>query len=194
MTPLSCPACGTDLEVQDELAGRKVACPSCQAVFATPPTPPPIPRHSGSLESLRSQARNGILTDDVLASYDPKTVEMALYEIVLTTESAISTHTITERMGIVTYEAAFGMGLILDIFTQFSDFFGGRSKTTQKTLRRARNAVLRGLRQEALLFGADAVVGIDLDYNQFSGQGKSMLFLVGSGTAVRWRARACDET
>lgn len=190
MTALSCPACGTDLQVQEELAGREVVCPSCQAVFATPPPPPPIPRHIDSLESLRSHARNGILTEDVLATYDPKTVERALYVIVLTTESAISTHTITERLGIVTSEAAFGMGLISDIFTGFSDFFGGRSKATQKTLRSARNAVLRGLRQEALLLGADAVVAIDLDYSEFSGQGKSMLFLVGSGTAVRWRVQA----
>jgi len=148
--------------------------------------PPPIP----SLESLRSRSRNGILTADVLAAYDPKTVEKALYEIVLTTESAISTHTITERLGIITHEAAFGIGLFFDFLTSASDVFGGRSKTTQRTLRSARNAVLLGLRQEALLLGADAVIAIDLDYSEFSGKGKSMLFLVGSGTAVRWRAQA----
>jgi uncharacterized protein YbjQ (UPF0145 family) len=124
-----------------------------------------------------------------LGAYEPKTVERALYEIVLTTETAIFTHVITERLGVVTYEAAFGMGILSDFFTGFSDLVGGRSRTTQKTLRSARNTVLRGLRHEALLMGADAVIAIDLDYSEFSGQGKSMLFLVGSGTAVRWRSQ-----
>ena len=161
----------------------------CKEIFTAPQFPPPIPERIDSLEQLRSKARDGFLTDEMLATYDSKTVERALYHIVLTTESAITSHRITERLGIVTYEAAFGMGLLSDIFTSFSDVVGGRSKATQKTLRSARNAVLRGLRQEALLLGADAVVAIDLDYSEFSGQGKSMLFLVGSGTAVRWKAQ-----
>ena len=60
----------------------------------------------------------------------------------------------------------------------------------QQGLKEARTAALDELRAEALALGADAVVGIDLDYSEISGGGKSMLFLVASGTAVEPR-RVC---
>lgn len=66
-----------------------------------------------------------------------------------------------------------------------NDTFGGRSKTMQDGLREARKTALSELRLEAQALGADAVVGIDLDYSEISGGGKSMLFLVASGTAVK---------
>ncbi|MFC1579546.1 YbjQ family protein [Thermodesulfobacteriota bacterium] len=66
-----------------------------------------------------------------------------------------------------------------------SDMFGGRSGATQKVLRDARKVCLYELRREAFSLGANAVIVVDLDYSQFSGQGKSMLFLVASGTAVK---------
>ena len=81
-------------------------------------------------------------------------------------------------------ECAFGMNIIEDLFTSFSDVFGGRSKTTQNTLKNARINCLNELKQEAFNIGANAVIGIDLDYSEFSGKGKSMLFIVASGTAV----------
>jgi uncharacterized protein YbjQ (UPF0145 family) len=65
-----------------------------------------------------------------------------------------------------------------------SDFFGGRSGTTQNKLREARQYCLSELRAEAQSLGANAVIAVSLSYSEFSGQGKSMLFLVASGTAV----------
>ena len=65
-----------------------------------------------------------------------------------------------------------------------SDFFGGRNKSTQGVLKDARKTVLYELKKEAHLLGANAVIGVDLDYSEFSGGGKSMLFVVASGTAV----------
>lgn len=55
----------------------------------------------------------------------------------------------------------------------------------QNTLKDARNTALEELRMEAAALGADAVVAVDLDYSKISGGGKSMLFLVASGTAVK---------
>jgi uncharacterized protein YbjQ (UPF0145 family) len=63
--------------------------------------------------------------------------------------------------------------------------FGGRSKSYQSTLKDARKTVLLELRREAHRMGADAVLGVDLDYSEISGGGKSMLFMVASGTAVK---------
>lgn len=59
------------------------------------------------------------------------------------------------------------------------------AETYQTKLREARNTVLAELKREAHRIGADAVVAVDLDYGEISGGGKSMLFLVASGTAVR---------
>lgn len=104
--------------------------------------------------------------------------------IILTTETAHNLP-VTERLGIISAEVVIGMNLFKDLATAFTDTFGGRSKNMQNGLRQARESALAELRQEAHALGADAVVGIDLDYSEISGGGKSMLFLVASGTAVK---------
>lgn len=106
-----------------------------------------------------------------------------LSKIMLTTETAPSLP-IEARLGIVTSEYVVGMHLFRDIAGAFRDVFGGRSATMQRGLKEAREAALNELRKEAHQLGADAVVAIDLDYSEISGGGKSMLFLVASGTAV----------
>lgn len=104
--------------------------------------------------------------------------------IILTTETAHNLP-VTDRLGIVTAECVIGMNVFRDIASSARDLFGGRSETMQKGLRQAREAALSELRLEAFELGADAVVGVDLDYSEISGGGKSMLFLVASGTAVK---------
>jgi uncharacterized protein YbjQ (UPF0145 family) len=104
--------------------------------------------------------------------------------ILLTTETVPSID-ITERIAIITAECVFGMHIFKDIGASFRDFFGGRNKAFQDALRDARKTVLSELRKEALDVGADAVVAVDLDYSEVSGGGKSMMFLVASGTAVK---------
>lgn len=111
-------------------------------------------------------------------------VEQKLASIVLSTEAAPELR-VAERLDIVTAEFAVGMGLLTDVFNAWRDVFGGRSKSYQNTLKEARKTVLNELRREAHALGADAVLGVSLDYSEISGGGKSMLFLVASGTAVR---------
>lgn len=110
--------------------------------------------------------------------------ERQLSEVILTTEMAPHLE-IERRIEIITAECAFGMNILKDIFAGVTDLVGGRSKATQKILRDARKTVLSELRKEAIAVGANAVIAVDLDYNEFSGGGKSMLFVVASGTAVR---------
>ena len=77
------------------------------------------------------------------------------------------------------------MNIFHDIATSFSDVFGGRSESVQHFLRKARRMCVKELKREAAALSADAVIGVDLSYSEFTGGGKSMLFLFASGTAVR---------
>lgn len=104
--------------------------------------------------------------------------------ITITTTNNVDGYT-SEVIDIITSECVFGMNLFKDFFAAVSDVFGGRSSTTQKVLRDARKTCLNEMRREAAQLGADGVIGVKLDYSEFSGGGKSMLFLVASGTAVK---------
>ncbi|WP_223426611.1 YbjQ family protein [Tateyamaria pelophila] len=102
--------------------------------------------------------------------------------ILLTTETAPNLN-ITKRIEIVTAECAFGMNIFKDLFAGVRDIVGGRSKAVQQTMRDARRTALYELKAEAHLVGANAVVGVDLDYVDLGSSG-SMVMLVASGTAV----------
>ena len=102
--------------------------------------------------------------------------------IMLTTETAPNLN-ITKRIEIVTAECAFGMNMFKDLFAGVRDIVGGRSEAVQKTMRDSRRTALYELKKEAYAVGANAVVGVDLDYVELSASG-SMVMLVASGTAV----------
>jgi|TARA_R110001632_G_scaffold38593_4_gene97125 uncharacterized protein YbjQ (UPF0145 family) len=102
--------------------------------------------------------------------------------IMLTTEAAPNIN-ITKRIEIVTAECAFGMNIFKDLFAGVRDIVGGRSKAVQKTMRDSRRTALYELKKEAHAVGANAVVGVDLDYMELS-SGGTMVLLVASGTAV----------
>ena len=105
----------------------------------------------------------------------------------LTTTNSFSNHEIHEEMQIVTAECVFGMNIFRDMFAAIRDIVGGRSDASQKVLRDLRDACLTELKQEAFDIRADGVVGVRLDYQEISGGGKGMLFLVASGTAVTFK-------
>ena len=109
-----------------------------------------------------------------------KSVEQEINSIMLTTETVPNLN-ITKRIEIVTAECAFGMNTFKDLFAR--DIIGGRSEAIQKTMRGSRKTVLYELKKEAYEVGANAVVGVDLDYVVLSSTG-SMQMLVASGTAV----------
>ena len=106
----------------------------------------------------------------------------AIEAITLTTETAPNLK-ITKRIEIVTAECAFGMNIFKDLFAGVRDIVGGRSEAVQKTMRNSRKTALYELKKEAYEVGANAVVGVDLDYVELSSAG-SMVMLVASGTAV----------
>ncbi len=100
-----------------------------------------------------------------------------------TTTPSVEGRTIEEYLGVVTGEAILGANIVKDLFAGIRDIVGGRSGAYEEELRRAREIAMEELAAEATARGADAVVGIDLDYETV-GQG-SMLMVTVSGTAVR---------
>lgn len=113
---------------------------------------------------------------------DATKLSSEIQAIMLTTESAPSLK-ITKRIEIVTAEVAYGMNIFKDLFAGVRDIVGGRSEAVQGTMRDARRTALYELKKEAHSVGANAVVGVDLDYVELSGS-SNMVMLVASGTAV----------
>lgn len=112
------------------------------------------------------------------ASQDNRKIEA----IMLTTETAPNLN-IVKRLEIVTAECAFGMNMFKDLFAGVRNVVGGRSEAVQRTMRDSRRVVLSELKKEAHSVGANAVVGVDLDYVEMANVG-NMVMLVASGTAV----------
>ena len=103
--------------------------------------------------------------------------------MILTTTPTIEGKTITEYRGVVNGDAILGANILRDFFAGVRDIVGGRSASYEKELHRARDIAFKELGEEAERAGANAVVGVDLDY-EVVGQGGSMLMVSVSGTAV----------
>ena len=93
-------------------------------------------------------------------------------------------HSLTKYYGIVTGETIIGANLFRDFFASIRDIVGGRSGSYEEVLRQAKDTALREMQDQAALLGANAVVGVDLDYETVGDSG-SMLMVTASGTAVR---------
>lgn len=114
-----------------------------------------------------------------------KHIEQAANDIILTTSFVVAQKEIKYEIDVISAEVVYGINIFKDLLASVRDVFGGRSNTTQNVLKDARKTVMAELRKEALLLGADAVIAIDLDYQEISGGGKNgMLMVVASGTAV----------
>ncbi len=103
--------------------------------------------------------------------------------MIMTTTPSIEGRKIKEYRGVVTGEAILGANIFRDLFAGIRDIIGGRSAAYEKELHRARQIAFGEVEQQAAQLGADAVVGIDLDY-EVVGQSGSMLMVTISGTAV----------
>lgn len=106
-------------------------------------------------------------------------------DIILTTSGGIEGRSITAYVGIVGGEAVMGTNVFRDFFAGIRDIVGGRSAAYEKELRRARHVALEEMREQAAELGADAVIGVDLDYEHIGTGERSMLMVSANGTAVR---------
>lgn len=103
--------------------------------------------------------------------------------MIVTTTPSIEGKKIVEYKGIVSSEVIIGVNLVKDFIASITDIFGGRSGTYENELIRAREEALQELQNRAAMLGANAIVGIDIDYEVLGANG-SMLMVSVTGTAV----------
>lgn len=101
--------------------------------------------------------------------------------MIITTTNTVEGYQIAEYKGIVVGEAIMGANVVRDVFASITDIVGGRSGAYESKLQDARETALRELEERARAVGANAVVGVDLDYEVV---GQSMLMVSASGTEV----------
>lgn len=103
--------------------------------------------------------------------------------MIITTTHTIEGRRISRYLGIVTGETILGVNVIKDLFGTVRDFVGGRSATYERELQNARETALKELESRAAQLGAQAIVGVDLDY-EVLGSNNGMLMVSATGTAV----------
>ncbi len=103
--------------------------------------------------------------------------------MILTTTPTIEGYPVRQYLGVVASETIIGANVFRDIMAGLRDFFGGRSSSYEEVLKKAKDTALQELQERATAMGANAVIGIDLDYETVGANG-SMLMVTASGTAV----------
>ncbi|MDO6673985.1 heavy metal-binding domain-containing protein [Tenacibaculum sp. 1B UA] len=104
--------------------------------------------------------------------------------MILSTTPLLENRPAKEYLGIVTGETIIGANIFKDFFAGIRDIVGGRSGSYEKVLREAKEIALKEMTERARSLGADAVVGIDLDYETVGSNG-GMLMVTASGTAIK---------
>lgn len=105
--------------------------------------------------------------------------------MLLTTTAVIEGKPVETYLGLVTGEAILGANIFRDLFAGIRDIVGGRSAAYENELRKAKEIALQEMSEQAARLGANAIIGIDLDYETV---GNSMLMVSASGTAVRLKS------
>lgn len=103
--------------------------------------------------------------------------------MIVTTTPSIEGQPVSEYLGIVSGEAIMGANMFKDMFAGIRDIVGGRSGAYEEELRRAKDIAMREMQENAAHIGANAILGVDLDYETVGANG-SMLMVTASGTAV----------
>jgi len=104
--------------------------------------------------------------------------------MIISTTNTIEGKPVKEYLGIVTGETIIGANFIKDFFAGIRDIVGGRSSSYEKVLREAKDTSLKEMKDRALSMGANAIIGVDLDYETVGPNG-GMLMVTASGTAVK---------
>jgi uncharacterized protein YbjQ (UPF0145 family) len=106
--------------------------------------------------------------------------------MITSTTPEIAERQIAQTLGVVSGEAIIGAHIFRDLFAGITNIIGGRAGGYEKALREARDIAIREMCEEAERHGADAVVGVDLDYEAL-GSDNGMLMVTAAGTAVKLR-------
>lgn len=102
--------------------------------------------------------------------------------MIVTTTNSLDGYSITDYLGIVSGETIIGANVFKDFFASITDIVGGRSAAYERVLREAKATAMSEMEMQARAFGANAIIGIDLDYETIR---DGMLMVTASGTAVK---------
>jgi uncharacterized protein YbjQ (UPF0145 family) len=105
--------------------------------------------------------------------------------MIISTTDGIEGRRIAVYLGVVSGDAVMGANVFRDMFAGLRDIVGGRSGAYEKELKQAKRLALEEMVEEATELGADAIVGVDLDYEHLGSEGRSMLMVSANGTAVK---------
>jgi uncharacterized protein YbjQ (UPF0145 family) len=114
---------------------------------------------------------------------DKRLIYIKFKNMIVTTTSHIDGKKVVKYIGIVSGEAIIGANIVKDFFAGIRDIVGGRSGSYEEGLREAKNIALAEMQDYAAKLGANAILGVDLDYETMGASG-SMLMVSASGTAV----------
>jgi uncharacterized protein YbjQ (UPF0145 family) len=199
----TCPKCSYTRKPTD--TAHDYECPSCGIIYAKFDAKADLenrlrlamktgnwsnvpPEHIPEAVRVRLQAQETLLRQQAAEQQQQDGIQrrkLARQTLPLTTTPTIPNREISGVLDVVSAECAYGINVLGDLLAGLTDVVGGRSGSTEKVLRDARHTVMAELRGVAFDLGADAVVGVNLAYSEFSGGGKSMLFVVATGTAVK---------
>ena len=104
--------------------------------------------------------------------------------MIITTTNVIEGSPVQQYLGVINAQSIIGANIFKDFLGGLRDVFCGRSKTYEKVLEQAKEDALRELAEKAQQLGANAIVGVDLDFETVGGSG-SMLMVIATGTAVK---------
>lgn len=173
----TCPTCQ---HVNPAATGEPLdACPRCGLIYTR------YDEAAAMRDRVERARKTGVWTGIPRAYIPPSARAQAAAQLLATTTPMVPGFTITQVLDVVSAECVYGMNIFKDLLAGVTDVVGGRSGSTQRVLRDARKRVMDELRAEAFALEADALVGVRLDFNEFSGGGKAMLFVVATGTAVK---------
>lgn len=204
MDSFKCPVCRTGNVVINEKK-NKGTCNHCESIFSLEANDKYILKKLGNKEYSQSfkemkgkqndyvglkrheweSIANGGLTDEEQKIKDAKEAEEKkrdeLEKLIITTTPDITNHPIHSYKGIVTGQVAAGINVFKDAFAGIRNVIGGRSKALQDSMKTMREEALAEIKEEAFSKGANAVVGVSLDFDEYA---EGMLLLTITGTAV----------
>lgn len=176
----TCPKCS---HVNLAATGEPLdTCPACGLIYSRYDA-------AGAMRERIFRARNtgdfsGIPRDQIPQDL----LAQAASGVIVTTTPIVPGRAVAQVLDVVSGECVYGVNVLRDLLAAAVDITGGRNGSAQKVLRDARIAAIAQVKAEAFALGADAVIGLQFTFNEFSGGGKSMIYAVATGTAVRLSA------
>ncbi len=163
---MNCKKCGTKVSFLKQVVGYCEDCHLDQIAIHTGGAP----REVRQIEIAEREEQQ-------------RTIQAQAAGMIVTTETAHNLP-VTERLGIVAGETVLGVSVFKDMMADLRGAVGGNSQTMQTAMKDARQQAMEDLKAEAVALGADAVVGVSIEYNDIGGSGK-MMVVAATGTAVK---------